>query len=1112
MAARCLSSLQGQLQGAEAVLVRELQAQVLRYQTRCQELEHQLEATEGSLPGRTEATEGLKKVLLQLEDEHQRCKNLAGMNILLQKHLNKANEVNSVLKEDIRKLTADWMRCREELEAKESEWRNERRLYGDYRRGEQNRLLSLWQQVVTFHHHFLEMKAATALDLSELKAEQTRLCGSIRVNCSHLNAAVQLQESVTPGRPVRKDQAQWEVEQQTSQETCKVMSLQVKWDLEKKELQNRLKGLAAMEGKYSLLQSKLVVTRETLEDSDQRAQGEFGEACKQLEQLKQQLKEKREREQHITEKLQAEMQSKIKAVENRHKEEMQTIKQKMNILLLHRDALHKQVEKLTAQLAASEESRKKEATTLHQEVASLEMQLESTEQQRKDVLDERDRLQAVKEEMVQEIKRLQESVTASETRENAATHMKHCLEKELLTTLSILNTKKEEVQTQWEKIQMLQKEAGEGKALQERLTRMTTILSKREGEITFYQEQMKVMEKQKEMHKTTLDQVINDITEKKQKMESQQEQIQDLEKQQEQQKIAVSKMSKDLEEKEQEITFQAEKIRTLEEQGASQLRNLQMKLDCTTENLKEKNLKLLSLTQQIQELEKEREEVKSLHTSLGHLQAALKDRESECESQRDQLKVLQQYKEQQERCLQELHGRVENMTLSLSKKDQEFESQQKRMQEAEAATKVKLRIVHDQLRETLENLKNQERLVDIQKQQSRSYEEKAKEQMDVLHKDLESTTATLKEKDLMIESQRKVIETFQKREQDSKQQKETLQHLEMALKKKEQEILSLRKQCEACKEKHEAEKTNLHTIKLTLREREAEIGVLEKAISELQQQKEEAATHTKAIVQKLEYAESSLEAKDQEIVSLQKQSDLLRRLTSALRWKDDTKTLQKQIWKLQKWEEEEAEKRKALQERDRSLRQQQELTQQLEDERKARAEELERVTALLKQTESAEVKWKEKAQALALSLTETEVANRTLREEMATLQSRVSERDTEQCHQQAEGEPLSWSSEKRLLLQQLQCLQQVVARLELEKKELKQYNAELRNVLEQVERERRRLKRSCGGLLLTDGHTSSPADQHKKLPSGQESSQGVLQSSVSPVAEPGATRRKIQAG
>lgn len=55
-----------------------------------------------------------------------RCENLAEMNILLREHLDKANEVNAALREDIRKLTADWTRAQDELELKKSEWHTER--------------------------------------------------------------------------------------------------------------------------------------------------------------------------------------------------------------------------------------------------------------------------------------------------------------------------------------------------------------------------------------------------------------------------------------------------------------------------------------------------------------------------------------------------------------------------------------------------------------------------------------------------------------------------------------------------------------------------------------------------------------------------------------------------------------------------------------------------------------------------------------------------------------------------------------------------------------------------------------------------------------------------
>ncbi|XP_053937190.1 trichohyalin-like [Cuculus canorus] len=317
--------------------------------------------------------------------------------------------------------------------------------------------------------------------------------------------------------------------------------------------------------------------------------------------------------------------------------------------------------------------------------------------------------------------------------------------------------------------------------------------------------------------------------------------------------------------------------------------------------------------------------------------------------------------------------------------------------------------------------------------------------MNALQRDLECIEAMPEEKDFMIESQKEAVEVFQKQEQDSEQQKEILQHLQVALKEREQEIVSLQKELEVCKEKeelHKAEQTNLHATRLSLEERETKIRVLEEALSELQQQKQEAVMQTKALLQKLEDAASSLEARDQEMVSLQKRA---------------------------------------------------------QDLQEQKALEGKRVLDLLKQNDS-KVQWEKKAQALTLALTKSEMANRTLREEVGVLRSRVSERDKEEFHLQhqlsrlsaspqarAEREQLSWLSEKRVLTQQLECLQRTVTRLEDEKTELKHHNAELRRTLEQVEHERRTLKRYFRQQSLPDASrfSVSNTEQQKMPPSRQ---------------------------
>lgn len=56
------------------------------------------------------------------------------MNAMLREQLEQAGLANEALSQDIRRLTADWTKAREELEQKESDWRREEevQLYAYY--------------------------------------------------------------------------------------------------------------------------------------------------------------------------------------------------------------------------------------------------------------------------------------------------------------------------------------------------------------------------------------------------------------------------------------------------------------------------------------------------------------------------------------------------------------------------------------------------------------------------------------------------------------------------------------------------------------------------------------------------------------------------------------------------------------------------------------------------------------------------------------------------------------------------------------------------------------------------------------------------------------------
>lgn len=54
-----------------------------------------------------------------------RSSSLSAVNAMLREQLEQVGLANEALSQDIRRLTADWTKAREELEQKESDWRRE---------------------------------------------------------------------------------------------------------------------------------------------------------------------------------------------------------------------------------------------------------------------------------------------------------------------------------------------------------------------------------------------------------------------------------------------------------------------------------------------------------------------------------------------------------------------------------------------------------------------------------------------------------------------------------------------------------------------------------------------------------------------------------------------------------------------------------------------------------------------------------------------------------------------------------------------------------------------------------------------------------------------------
>ncbi|XP_053101259.1 centrosome-associated protein CEP250 isoform X3 [Hemicordylus capensis] len=1076
------------------------------------------------------------------------------------------------------------------------------------------------------------------------------------------------------------------------------------------------------------LSTELTVERvaEAIQDLRQdlwQARLERDEMKKNSEKLKQELSEKEAERDRVNAKAQE-----LQKWMNQSQEEKKMAEGKRGSL---ETALKAEV------IAFSEEN-----VTLRGKLSTLEKTIESSEKQRKDVLNERDALLMAKEKLARELDLLQESVTASEIRANAMEKMNQSLEQELQATLSALRIKHEEIEIQQIKLMTLQQEAGVGKVLQENLDHLTVNLAKRDEEIKSQLEQIRDLEREREVQKADVEHLSKDLEKKGQETQSQKKQIEELGKQNEMQKAALERLNLDLEESLQTIKSQQEKIRNLEEltqsqktimesltlnleekvketkikeekiqilekNGSSQIGALLKDVCELKAQLSEKDWELVSQKQLLQEREElGGKQVNSLHTSLEHMKAILKNKEREVESQREQIMNFQQCKAQREVQLHELHEKVKQMTFTLTLRDEQLESQKQQIKEREGEIEMELKALRELIAKTQTTLKKKDTELEFQ----RKLEEEVVRQVEVLLGDLQYSTALRKEKDGGgVEFQKEQRKEFKQELELGLQETriiscslssnsclKMLRQLKVVLKEREQEIKSLKEQHEKHKEKMERQIREMQAnLQQALRKGEKELDSLKEENHQLQEQEKEAVAQIQSILEKLEFTRSSLQNREQEIKSLQehitelsKQKDLEENTVKSLQWdlarinqlmkqkeeellkqaeqistyqfkledaqaelqacqnqehhlegiikeneqgserdfenppnkheqvrqphlqwveqcpggqmeflkedqkgrgkemkaphergqkhlKDEIKELQENIHNLQHtlkkrnnemksqsgkikqleervagkekelltcseqlkqiayalrlqdseednlqshiqklliWKEEELAKREAFQKRDQLLEWQKEKIQHLEEEKRVKNQELDRVTAILKQTESGEIEWREKAQKFGLSLAQSEEVVRVLREEMAVVQNMVSDRDKDRLHLQeqldtafraleeerlvtkaltgdvdllprendmsemwhkgaGEGvrrdEGLIWLTNRRFLYKHLELLQQTVAKLENDKCGLKQHNTQLRDALEQVERERRRLKRNRGSPSLS---------------------------------------------
>uniref|UniRef100_A0A4W4HEL0 Rootletin-like coiled-coil domain-containing protein n=1 Tax=Electrophorus electricus TaxID=8005 RepID=A0A4W4HEL0_ELEEL len=175
----------------------------------------------------------LEVALIHLEEEQQRSSSLSAVNAMLREQLEQAGIANEALSQDIRRLTADWTKAREELEQRESDWRREEESFHQYFSSEHSRLLTLWKQVVGFRRNVFELKSTTE------RLERPLSPQGVQLQCVGMCAAVRSQEDGSALVQEREATRRAVLEQQLRERATEMMTLQAKSDSERAELNSR---------------------------------------------------------------------------------------------------------------------------------------------------------------------------------------------------------------------------------------------------------------------------------------------------------------------------------------------------------------------------------------------------------------------------------------------------------------------------------------------------------------------------------------------------------------------------------------------------------------------------------------------------------------------------------------------------------------------------------------------------------------------------------------------------------------------------------------------------------------------------------------------------------
>lgn len=147
-----------------------------------------------------------------MDEEHKKCEQLTAQNNALRQQLEESNHTNEALTNDLQKLTNDWSNMRDELMAKEDEFKEEEQVlvrlmfdlqewvavvllhlqaFKDYCNSEHNRLLKMWREVVAVKRAFGDIETAMKNEVSKMGLEINSTTKELLASCGGVAFNVQ---------------------------------------------------------------------------------------------------------------------------------------------------------------------------------------------------------------------------------------------------------------------------------------------------------------------------------------------------------------------------------------------------------------------------------------------------------------------------------------------------------------------------------------------------------------------------------------------------------------------------------------------------------------------------------------------------------------------------------------------------------------------------------------------------------------------------------------------------------------------------------------------------------------------------------------------------------